>query len=79
MKGIILGTVAGILLWLLIGLALYWAFFREIPPAFSLPDMTVQEKRMVKAAIKRHGDFPITREGERGIYYMTRGKERIRL
>lgn len=48
-------------------------------PAFSHPPLTPQEKRMVKRAIKYHGDYPITREGERGVFVMTIKGKRIEL
>lgn len=56
-----------------------WRANAERKQAFSHPEMTAEERRMIKRAILKHGDYPITREGERGIYIMTRGKERIRL
>ncbi len=79
MKGIFFGTLCGVLLWLLIALVLWMVFFRELPPAFSHPPITLQEKQMAKQAIRYHGDYPITREGLDGVWIMTREKERIRL
>ena len=79
MKGLLLGTLCGILLWLLIALALWMVFFRELPAAFSLPEMTQEERRMVKRAIKYHGNWPITREGYDGKYYMHIKGRRIAL
>jgi hypothetical protein len=48
-------------------------------PHFKHPAMTKQERQMVKKAIGKHGDWPVTREEISGIYYMTRDNERIRL
>jgi len=79
MKGILIGTTAGILLWLLIALALWMVFFRELPPAFSLPEMTTEERQMVKRAIRYHGNWPITREGETGKYFIHIKGKRVAL
>jgi hypothetical protein len=48
-------------------------------PYFCHPDMTKQEKQMVKRALLKHGDWPVTREGESGIFYMVQKGKRIRL
>jgi hypothetical protein len=78
-RGIFLAAIAGIIMWILISWALWIVFFKDLPPAFSHPPMTLREKKMVHKALKRHGEFPITREGIEGVFYMTRGEERIRL
>jgi uncharacterized membrane protein YccC len=78
MRGIVLGTVCGILLWCLIAWLL-WMILTPYTEAFHHPPMTLREKKMVRDAIKYHGDYPITREGHEGIFIMTRGDERIRL
>lgn len=78
-RGIILGTLCGILLWLLSVLALWAVFFRSLPPAFSHPEMTLHEKRVVKQSIRRHGDWPITREGYEGRYFMHIKGKRVAL
>ncbi len=80
-RGIMLGTVVGIILWLILGMAIWivMEFCRELPPAFSHPPITLQEKKMIKDSIRYHGDWPITREGERGIYYMHHKNGKVRL
>jgi hypothetical protein len=78
-RGIFLATIISILLWILIALGLWMWIFREPIPAFSHPPMTLQEKQMIRSAIRYHGDWPITREGYEGVWIMTRGEERIRL
>jgi uncharacterized membrane protein YccC len=77
-RGIFLGTLLGIILWLLIAWFL-WMIIGPRTQAFSHPPITLQEKKMVRDAIRYHGDYPITREGHEGIFIMTRGDERIRL
>jgi hypothetical protein len=77
-KGIFLGTLLGIILWVIIAWVL-WMIIGPRTQAFSHPPMTLREKQVVKQSIKKHGDYPITREGHEGIFIMTRGDERIRL
>jgi hypothetical protein len=77
-RGIFFGVGIGIVLWLLIAWVL-WMIIGPRTQAFSHPPITLQEKKMVRDAIRYHGDYPITREGHEGIFIMTRGDERIRL
>ncbi len=48
-------------------------------PAQRIQQPTVEERRMIKKSIRRHGDYPIIRDEETSIYTMYRKGERIRL
>jgi hypothetical protein len=41
------------------------------------PELTVEQKQRVKAAVKKHGNFTIIREGNQ--FTLIRGKERVQL
>jgi hypothetical protein len=70
-------TIAAILVILIV---IFCLWLMQTPkPYFCHPDMTKQEKQMVKRALLKHGDWPVTREGESGIFYMVQKGKRIRL
>jgi hypothetical protein len=68
-RGIFLAGLISILLWILIAWGL-WMIIEPCVPMFSLPEMTPAERKMVEQARKYHGDYPITREGYEGKYFM---------
>ncbi len=51
----------------------------ESRPAPRIQQPTTEERRMIKKAIRRHGDYPIIRDEETCTYTMYRKGERIRL
>jgi hypothetical protein len=59
---------------------IFCLWLSQIPkPHFKHPAMTKQERQMVKKSIGKHGDWPIIREGEDGVFYMIQEGKRIRL
>ncbi len=75
-RGIAIMVAAVLLFYAL--LCLWWQVTEHRNQAFTLPPLTMEEKTMVKRAIKRHGDYPITREQD-GRFIMHRDGGRIRL
>lgn len=52
---------------------------RPLPEVFFHPEITLREKKMLNKAFKKHGDYPIIREGTDGEWFMMREGEKIRL
>jgi hypothetical protein len=61
-------SILAIIIILLTVLHLWW--MQAPKPHFSHPDMTQEERQKVKKAILKHGNYPLTREGETGRYIM---------
>ncbi len=69
--------VAAVLLFYAL-LCLWWQVTEHRNQAFTLPPLTMEEKAMIKRAIRQHGDYLITREQD-GRFIMHRDGRRIRL